>query len=149
MMTLQTIKKSIGIDAPKEKVWAVLIQEPYNLDWYEEFSPGTRAESDWKPDSKVIFKDPKGNGMVTRIESFIPHTLISLRYEAGINEGVEDYTSEMIASMKGGHEIYRLSGDNGKTLLSIESDMTEEYFDMMSEAWDRALEKIKAMSEKI
>ena len=87
--------------------------------------------------------------MVTRIESFIPHTLISLRYEAGINEGVEDYTSEMIESMKGGHEIYRLSGDNGKTLLSIESDMTEEYFDMMSEAWDRALEKIKAMSEKI
>ena len=62
---------------------------------------------------------------------------------------MEDYTSEMIESMKGGHEIYRLSGDNGKTLLSIESDMTEEYFDMMSEAWDRALEKIKAMSEKI
>ena len=55
----------------------------------------------------------------------------------------------MAKDMKGGHEIYRLSGENGKTLLSIESDMMEEYFDMMSKAWDLALEKIKAMSEKI
>ena len=46
-------------------------------------------------------------------------------------------------------KFYRLSGENGKTLLSIESDMMEEYFDMMSEAWDRALEKIKAMAEKL
>ena len=148
-MTLQTIKKSIGINAPKEKVWTVLIQEPYNLDWYDEFSPGTRAESDWKPDSRVLFKDSKGNGMVAWIESFIPHSLLSLRYEGGINEGVEDYTSEMAKDMKGGHEIYRLSGVNGKTILSIESDMMEEYFDMMSKAWDLALEKIKAISEKI
>ena len=148
-MTLQTIKKSIGINAPKEKVWTVLVQEPYNLDWYDEFSPGTRAESDWKPDSRVLFKDSKGNGMVAWIESFIPHSLLTLRYEGGINEGVEDYTSEMAKDMKGGHEIYRLSGENGQTLLSIESDMMEEYFEMMSKAWDLALEKIKAMSEKI
>ncbi|MDQ3550213.1 MAG: VOC family protein, partial [Bacteroidota bacterium] len=60
---------------------------------------------------------------------------------------VEDYESEGAKAMKGGKEIYILKGENGTTHLDIASDMGDEWFDSMSVAWDKALQKVKQLAE--
>ena len=147
-MKSKTIKKSIDINAPKEKVWDVLLNDKYTRIWYAEFSEGSHAETDWKLGSKAVFTDGSGCGMVGRIVENKPAEVISVEYEGTIINGVEDYESEMSKAVKGTRETYKLSEKNGVTHLDISCEMGEEYFDMMSAAWDRALQKIKGFAEQ-
>ncbi len=50
--------------------------------------------------------------------------------------------------MKGVVEEYMLSETENGTHLDIACDMALERFDMMSAAWDKALIKIKELSEQ-
>jgi uncharacterized protein YndB with AHSA1/START domain len=143
----KTIKKSINISAPKEKVWDILLNDKFNRIWYAEFSEGTHAETDWKVGSKVVFKDNRQSGMIGKIIENKPDEALSIEYQGILNAGSEDYESAGAKQMKGGRETYQLSEKEGITKVSIESGMTEEYFDSMSLAWDKALQKIKELSE--
>ncbi|MBC7915105.1 MAG: SRPBCC domain-containing protein [Pyrinomonadaceae bacterium] len=142
------IKKSIEITATKEKIWEVLLQDKFTRIWYAEFSEGTYAETDWKLESKVVFKDATNCGLIGKIVVNRPFEVISVEYTGILTNGIEDTKSSDAKSMSGGRETYRLTeiGTN-TTQLNIECDMAEEYFGMMSAAWDKALEKIKNLSE--
>ena len=63
----ETIRKSIGIGASKEKVWQVLFDEKYLPIWYAEFSLGARAQGTWRVGSKVLFTDISGGGLVGKV----------------------------------------------------------------------------------
>ncbi len=63
-----------------------------------------------------------------------------------VKNGADDLDSDMAKAMKGSRENYYLSEENGATTLKIESDMSADYIDMMSEAWDKALDKIAQLS---
>ena len=143
----KTLKKSIAINASKEKVWEVLMNDEYNRQWFSEFSQDTRVETDWSIGSKALYKDNTGSGMVGKIVENKKAELLSLEYMGAIENGKEEYDSEMANAIKGGFEIYKLSEKNGVTDLTISCDMGEDYFDMMSLAWDKALQKIKRLSE--
>jgi len=145
---IQTLKKSIGINAPKEKVWAILLQDNYTRIWYAEFSEGTHAETDWQLGSKAIFMDSNKDGLVGTVVVNRPNEVISIKYDGFISGGKEDYESEGAQAMKGTRETYRLTENNGITQLAIELDTAEEYFLYMSSAWNKALEKIKELAEK-
>lgn len=146
-MKKQTIKKSIETGAPKEIVWDVLLNDKFTRLWYAEFSEGSHADTDWKPGSKVIFSDNSNCGLIGRIVDLQPCDIISVEYTGIFTNSVEDYDSDIARDVKGGRETYRLNEKNGKTLLSIECDMGEEFFESMSAAWERALQKIKHLSE--
>ena len=143
----QVIKKAIEINAPKEKVWNVLLQDHYNRQWYAYFSEGTYAETDWQLGSKVIFKDNSGDGLVGKVVTHRPYEILAVEYEGILTKGHEMYHTPEAQAMQGFRETYHLT-ENNTTLLNIESDMGEEYFDMMSAAWDKALQKIKELTEK-
>ncbi|MBC7888409.1 MAG: SRPBCC domain-containing protein [Ferruginibacter sp.] len=147
-MKHKTIKKSIEINAPKEKVWEVLLDDKFTRIWYAEFSEGSHAETDWKIGSKALFTDNSKTGIVGKIIENKPSELISIGYEGIVGaDGIEDYESDKAMEVKGSYETYTLSqNDEGKTLLSISCDMAENYFDTMSLAWDKALLKIKTLS---
>jgi uncharacterized protein YndB with AHSA1/START domain len=147
-MELETIKKSIDIKAPKEKVWSVLFgNETYPL-WAGFFSEGSIAETDWEAGSKAIFKDKSNSGIVGTIIKNISGETLAIEYYAELKDGVEDRTSESAKSIIGAIETYKLTDKDGGTHLAIESDMTEKFFEMMSKAWDKALLKIKDLAEK-
>jgi len=146
-MTKRTIKKSIRLNAPKEVVWNVLLDDQFTRKWYAEFSEGSHAETDWQIGSKAVFTDNTKSGLVGKIIANKTHEIISVEYTGFVENGVEDYTSEVAKAVNGGHETYRLSESNGVTHLSIECDMTEDCFEFMSLAWDKALQKIKNLSE--
>lgn len=146
-MTIQTIEKSIIVNASKEQVWEVLVNDKFNRIWFEEFSVGTHAITDWQVDSKVVFEDTANSGLIGKVMENKPGKILSVMYEGVLTNGVEDYNSEMATFFKGAREIYRLHEKNGQTTLDIKSDMGDEYFDFMSAAWDKALEKIKQLAE--
>lgn len=146
-MMNQTIRKTIEINASKEKVWEVLHDNKYIREWYSEFSEGSHAATDWMVGSKAVFTDNSKGGLIGRIVANQPNEIVSIEYEGIVKKGVEDYLSDEAQSIKGGHETYRLNTINDTTHLSIECDITPEYFELMSEAWDKALIRIKELAE--
>jgi hypothetical protein len=143
----KTIKKSIAVNAPKQKVWEVLLNDETTRIWYAEFSAGSHAETDWKIGSKALFTDNSGDGLLGKIVENKNAEILSIEYLGAVVKGQEDYDSDMAKAVKGGMEIYKLTEINGVTELTISCDMDENWFDTMSLAWDRALQKIKALSE--
>jgi hypothetical protein len=49
--------------------------------------------------------------------------------------------------MQGGYETYWLKEQDGSTRLEIECTMAPEYLDSMSEAWEKALLKVRELAE--
>jgi len=147
-MKKQTIKKSIDISAPKEKVWDVMLSDKFTRIWYAEFSEGSHAETDWKIGSNALFKDISESGLVGKVIVNKPYEVISVEYKGIVLAGIEDYKSEGANNVKRGLETYRLKEKEGVTHLSIECDMSEEYFDSMSSDWEKALKKVKELSEQ-
>lgn len=140
-----TIEKSTTINASKERVWDVILKDKYNI-WFAEFGEGTHAETDWTIGSKAIFCDTKRDGLVCKIITNEPYRKLSLEYVGILIAGEEDYESEIAKQIKGGTENYFLTEYNGKTQLNIKADMGEDFFESMSEAWDKALRKINEIS---
>ena len=146
---MKTIKKSIEITAPKESVWAVLMEDSYNRDWMSHFSPGSHPETDWIVGHKVVYKDDSDFGIVGEIEEKRPYEYLSIVYSHMIMNGVEDTESAESKSVKGNHETYTLTERNGNTVLEITSDMDDKYYDEMSLAWESALQRISELSHAI
>jgi len=143
---MKTIEKSILIEAHKEKVWNVLLEDELNREWFSEFSAGSHAETDWIEGHKVVFSDDSKRGIIGKIEAKQPYEYLSIAYDGLYDNGEEDFDSEEAQKVKGTFERYYLSEENGHTRLKIESDMPEEHFEYMSKAWDKALEKIESLS---
>jgi hypothetical protein len=144
------IKKQfkIEINAPREKVWDVLLGETTYPEWTKAFSESSRVETDWKKGSKALFLDGNNHGMVSEIAENIPNQFLSIKHLGEVVNGTEDTTSEKIKKWSGALENYTLKSTNGKTVLIIDMDITEEYVEMFSAMWPKALQKVKEISEK-
>lgn len=136
------------IDAPREKVWSVLLDDATYREWTSAFMEGSYAVTDWQKGSKVLFLDGNGMGMVSRIEENIPNEFISIEHLGEVKDGVEDTTSEKVKQWAGAHENYTLKAVDGKTNLLIDCDMADEYIDMFKDMWPKALAKVKEIAER-
>lgn len=138
----------IEVDAPREKVWGILWgKETYPL-WTAPFSEGSRAETDWKEGSKVLFLNDDDEGMIARIAKNIPNEYMSIEHIGVIMDGKEHTDNEKSKEWEGSLENYTLKEVNGKTQLLVDMDITEEYQDFFNTTWPIALNKIKELSEK-
>jgi len=146
---IKLIRNSVSINAPKEKVWELLTTTEYTEDWYTEFCPGgVNNKVDWKQGGRAVFTDNTGFGMIGKIKTWKPNEALVFEFDGQIKDGKEDFDSPEAKSLKGAQERYKLTEQNGQTRLDIEADMNAEYFDMMSDAWERALQKVKVLAEK-
>lgn len=146
---MKTIKKEIEISAPREKVWAVLLEDAYNRDWYSLFSEGTTAQTDWIEGHKVSFTDKSNNGIIGKIARKKPYEKLSFVYDGLVLNGTEDYDSDMAKAMKGAEETYRLSDNDGKTVLSVSCDMDDDHYDEMDRKWETALQRISELAHAV
>ena len=145
---MKKIKKSIDINASKEKVWEVLTEDRYTRIWYAEFHEGSHAVTDWKVGSKAVFKDESGSGIIAKIIKNDPTEILSMEYTGMLVNGKEDYESDMAKGLAGGRETYIMLEKEGVTTLDLEGDMNDEMYDMMSGLWEKAFAKVKELSEQ-
>jgi uncharacterized protein YndB with AHSA1/START domain len=143
----EIIKKSIEINVSKEKVWDVLQHDNYTKIWYLEFSPETISEVDWREGGRFKFLDGKGNGMAGKVSVYKPNEKVTLEFDRVIANDKEDFDSDSAKKWIGGTESYSLSQNNNITNLTVRLTGPEEFGDMFNPMWDKALLKIKELSE--
>jgi len=143
-MNESTIRKTISINAESGKVWEVLLDPPFTNEWGGEFLAGCSVESDWEPESEVVWKDKEGTpfarGVVSEIE---PAALLRVAFYDDVNTGPPDPPGEFT-------ETYELSEENGQTVLCIATEMGPVDKDTVNKAsalWDKAMLKIKQLAE--
>ena len=145
---MEKINFSISINAPREKVWNVLLGEKTYPEWTSVFAPGSAVKTDWREGSKALFLDGKGNGMVSKIERNIPNEYLSIRHMGIYKDGVEDFESEEVKNWSNMMENYTLEKSGNGTLLKIEMDSNQAYKDFFLKTWPKALDKVKVLSEE-
>lgn len=136
------------INASAEKVWSVLWDDTSYPQWTSVFAEGSKAVTDWKEGSKVLFLDGKGQGMVSLIEKRKDNEFMSFKHIGTVNNGVEDLNSPQTKEWAGALENYTLTPMDGRTELIVDMDITEEFKDYFLKTWPMALEKIKELAGK-
>ena len=139
---------STQINAPREKVWDVMLGDATYREWASVFMPGSYYQGDWSEGSRMLFLGPgaegeKEGGMAAVVKENRPQEFISLEYHAEIRNGVE------IPMEGNGFENYTLRDHDGGTEVSIDLlNLPDEYAGMFDDSWPKALEKLKEIAEK-
>lgn len=140
---MEKLAFSIDINAPAQKVWDVLWNDVTYPQWTAVFSEGSHAESDWKEGSKVLFWDGKGNGMFSKIKTLEENRSMVFEHLGEISNGVEKPQE-----WGGATESYFLSEKDGTTALAVELFGSEDHKDYFKDIFPKALNIVKALSEK-
>jgi len=139
------------IDAPRSTVWSTMLDDATYREWTAEFSPGSHYEGDWNEGSRIRFVGPGkdgDSGMLSRVRANRPHEYVALEH-LGLVHAEEDTTSEVARAWAGAHESYTLTDAGEKTELVVEVDTTDETREDFAEMWPRALDRLKALAEKV
>jgi hypothetical protein len=150
---MQKIHLSTHINAPKEKVWDVMLSDKTYREWTKAFNAGSYYKGSWEKGSKILFIGPGENGegemgMASRIAEARPYEFISIGHLGVIVNGVEDTTSELAKKWAPAFENYTFKDKNGGTELTIDMDIQESEKAMMEGMWKKGLESLKALAEK-
>jgi hypothetical protein len=138
---------SIDINASKEKIWQILWSDDSYRHWTSVFNAGSYAVSDWKEGSKIQFLSSDGSGMFSVIEKNTPNEFMSFRHMGIIQDGQEQHIDQENEDWSGATENYSLRETNGKTNLSVEMDVTDDFQQFFRETFPKALEKVKELAE--
>jgi len=144
---LKKIYFTTEIEAPREKVWKTLWDDTTYRAWTSVFSEGSRAISDWKEGSKILFVDGSHSGMYSRIAEMKPNTFMSFEHLGIMKDGVELPLDEQTKAWSGSREEYNLTSKGKITVLEVSLDSDNDYVDYFSKTFPKALQKVKELSE--
>lgn len=149
---MKKIHKEIFINAPREKVWEVMLRDNTYREWTAEFNPGSYYKGEWRQGEKILFLGPGENGaemgMVSRIAEIREGEFVSIEHLGIYKNGVEDTESEEARKWSPAFENYTLVEKDGGTVFVLDQDIDENEEAMFSEMWDRALVSLKAIAER-
>lgn len=140
------LKYEIEIDAPRERVWEVLWNEESYAKWTSPFSPTSQVKSAWTENGEVLFLDGNNCGMVSVIERLDAPSSMIFRHKGMIENGVTTMFGED-SDWKDSKEAYRLDDSHGGTRLRVEVETAENYTGFMNDAFPKALEIVRKLSE--
>lgn len=141
-ISMKTISFDIEIKASKEKVWSILWQDSNYRAWTKVFCEGSHAVSDWKEGSRILFLNGEGQSMYSVIEKKRPNEFMLFRHLGEIDNGKEQPPYQQSST-----ESYILTESDGKTHLTVELLVEEEYEDYFFNQFPVALKKIKMLAE--
>ena len=150
---MKLLNLEIEINAPVEKVWHAIVNETLYREWAAEFMPGSYFEGGWNKGDAIQFlalnEAGQKEGMVSEIaESEYPR-FISIRHLGTIMDGIIDMTSDEVKAWMPCFENYTLEvlGEH-KTRFVLAMESEDAYYDMFLEMWQRAMQKLKVISER-
>lgn len=145
---MQRLEFEIVIDAPREKVWNTMLEEPTYGEWTAAFSPGSGFEGSWAEGSEINFVDPSGSGMHARVVENREFEYVELQHIGMIADGKVDTTSPEIAEWAPALESYEFVDADGATLLKVLMETDPKHAPMFEELWPKALDGLKAIAER-
>jgi hypothetical protein len=143
------------IKAPAEKVYNVMLGID-NIETYQQwtlvFNPTSTYKGSWEKGSKIHFigtdENGKQGGMVSEIVENIPNRFISICH-CGILDGATEITDgPEVEKWAGGHENYSIEEIYDITIVTVETDTTEDFTDFFMQVWPKALNLLKEIAEK-
>jgi uncharacterized protein YndB with AHSA1/START domain len=151
---MQKIHFSIQINAKKEKVWDIMLNDTTYREWTKPFHEGSYYKGDWSEGSKMLFLGPdetgkKEGGMVSRIKENRKYEFISVEHLGFVMDGIEDTTSEDVKKWTPAFENYTFIDKDGGTELNIDMEVAnDEFKTMFEETWPKALSELKRVVER-
>jgi uncharacterized protein YndB with AHSA1/START domain len=146
---MKTLNFSIFIQAPRKRVWDTMLQDATYRQWTKSFNETSYYEGDWSEGSKMLFlgTDAEGKvdgGMVSRIAKNMPLEYVSIQHVGMIMKGVEETWADDMRA----YENYSFVEKDGGTQVNIElTNIQDEWAQMMSDMWPKALEALKTLAE--
>lgn len=142
---------SVEISADAATVYDTMLGKETYKQWTVPFDPTSDFEGSWKAGEKILFTgvDENGNkgGMVAKIKEIDPNRYVAIEHIGMLDNGKEILDGPMLEGWAGAMEIYRFTENNGKTTVNVETDVNEKYQSYMAEAWPKALNILKEISE--
>ncbi|MCJ7757011.1 MAG: SRPBCC domain-containing protein, partial [Gillisia sp.] len=139
------------INANAKKVFETMLDKKQFAVWTAEFNPELHFIGSWEKGSEIIFlgTDEDGNmgGMVSRVKENIPNKFISIEHLGLVQNGKEITSGPEVEGWTGAMEDYTFKEENGKTLVSVDVDVNQEFKSYFLKTWPKALKKLKAICE--
>ncbi|MFA3783440.1 SRPBCC domain-containing protein [Melioribacteraceae bacterium 4301-Me] len=152
---LQKVEFKIEINAPAKIVYNIMLGLDNKIsyeNWTLEFNPTSTFEGSWGKGDEIKFigtdSNGKKGGMLSKIVEIIPNKFVSIQH-IGIIDGEKIITEgSEVESWTGAFENYSFVETNGKTILKIEMDLSEEFKEYFLSTWPKALVKLKEICER-
>ena len=145
---METLEFKIRIKAHPDQVWLVLWNDETYRKWAGVFYEGSYAVSDWNEGGKIHFLGPNGGGMSSKIEKKIPNEYMAFKHLGEVKDFKELPNDEEAEKWSGAMETYRLTPDDEFTDLVVQVDVVEKHIDYFKDAFPKALEVVKKLSEE-
>ena len=144
---MKEIQFSIGMDVPKERVWATLWEDVTFRDWANIIDEGTYMKGVMKEGNEIQFiSSVSGYGVTSLIGKLNPNKFVLFRHGADTKESGQ---LEREKEWTGGTESYSLTEKNGITTLIVKIEVPQEQEETFKIRFPRALERIKTLAEKM
>lgn len=148
---METLYFEIGINAPVNQVVEIMTGQKTYPQWTAEFNPTSTYKGSWEKGSKILFVGVNENneeeGMVSRIKEHLPNKFISIEHVGIVHKGKETTSGPTVDPWKGSLENYSFAETKTGTKVSVTLDANTEYQSYFTEAWPRALKKLKQICE--
>ena len=149
---MQKLHFSTHINAPREKVWNLMLEDATYREWTRAFGENNYFKGDWNKGSKIQFvgvdtETGAEMGMTSRIAENRLHEFVSIEHLGIVANGVEDTTSEEARKWSPAFENYTFIEKDGGTEVQVDLDVLEEYAGMFNAMWPDALQRLKTLCE--
>lgn len=147
------LEKSINISAPQGRIWETIIGKETYGDWTSSFCEGSTFIGDWSAGStmKFVGPSPEGGegGMIAKIIAHEPGRHMRAEHFGVIGDGVEIFEGQIYDEWIPSVEEYWLEGEGTEWTLRISTDVPPSYVEFFSSAWEKALARVKELSEAL
>jgi len=149
---METIQFTALINAKKQNVWNVMLEDKTYRQWTTAFHEGSFYKGSWETGSEIHFLGPneegKLSGMYSKIKENRLYDFISIEHLGFISDGTVDTTSEEVKKWTPSFENYTFTEKENQTELKVEMQVDANYKAMFEEMWPIALKILKDLSEK-
>lgn len=146
---MKTLTYSITIAKPIEHVFTNILDKAVYADWAKAWGDGMTYEGMWQEGSHISFFDTSGQGTRVIVEEIRPNESIKMKHIAMVEAGNREVTNldETMQKWIGSREDYYFKALNeNETLFEVIIE-TDEAFEPMMEAWNKALVYFKDVCE--
>ena len=146
---MKHLEYKIEIEAPREKVWKIMLARDTYEQWVAKSWPNSTYEGKWEKGGKIKFASQGQGGTLAELVEVKPYDEIFARHIAVLNpDGSEDRTSDIAKGWIGITERYVFTGKDGKTTLTVMIETRPEWEKMFEDGWPTALQELKRLCEK-